>query len=50
MGKVKKDAFLILRVLTAFKARVTKVATKLGESVSEFVRKAIEERLSRHDK
>lgn len=48
MNKVRKDAFLILRVIIAFKERVEKTATLLGESVSEFVRIAIEDRLKKN--
>lgn len=42
MAKVKKTAFLILRVEEAFKARLMK---KAGKNVSEFVRKALEQLL-----
>lgn len=44
-AKIKKTAFLILRVEESFKTKLTKKATELGESVSEFVRKVLMKRL-----
>lgn len=45
MTKAKKDAFLILRVEQTFKRKIEKKAKDLGETVSEFIRKALAGRL-----
>ena len=41
MAKVKKTAFLILRIESSFKERLVKAASEAGDSVSEFVRKVL---------
>ncbi len=41
MTKNRKTAFLILRVESDFKQKIANKAEKLGESVSEFIRRAL---------
>ena len=40
-----KNAFLILRVEHSFKVKIVKKAKDVGESLSEFIRKAIMQKL-----
>ncbi len=41
MKRINKTSFLILRVEDAFKQRVIKTASSLGQTVSDFIRSTI---------